>query len=123
MLQIAQGQAWMVFRSMLMGIREDYDDEQEGLARAKAAEERAKAKETANDETANATATMPLHPPQECVGGTTDKENIPPRVGKTRRRKPPLLVVRGRRWSPSIYRNARLAGLETDRAWAEAFVQ
>ena len=38
-----QGRAWIIFRSMLMGIPEDYDDAKEGIARAKAMTARAEA--------------------------------------------------------------------------------
>jgi hypothetical protein len=68
-------------------------------------------------------AAMTPNPPQECVGDIADKENLPPRVRRGHKKNPPLMVVRGRRWSPSIYRNARLAGFGTERAWVEAFVQ
>jgi hypothetical protein len=40
-----QGRAWIIFRSMLMGISEDYNDEKEGIARAKAIAKRKKAAE------------------------------------------------------------------------------
>jgi hypothetical protein len=61
--------------------------------------------------------------PQECVGVDTDKENVPPRVSvKDTSLAPKLVLVRGHRWSPSIYKNARRAGLSVDRAWRASFV-
>jgi hypothetical protein len=53
--------------------------------------------------------------PKECVGENQNKENAPPRVNKRHKKNPAIMVVRGRRWSPSIYRNARLAGFEVNR--------
>ena len=35
---------------------------------------------------------------------------------------PNLIVVQGRWWGKNMFRNARLAGLLRDDAWAEAFV-
>jgi hypothetical protein len=34
-----------------------------------------------------------------------------------------LTVIRGRLWSPNIYKNARRAGLGMDAAWKTSFVQ
>jgi hypothetical protein len=119
-----QGRAFIMFRSMLMGIPEDYNDEKEGIARAramKACEEAKKAEE--ERKSVESAAAMTPNPPQECVGDGANKENLPPRVRKGHKKNPPLMVVRGRRWSPSIHRNARLAGFGTERAWVEAFVQ
>ena len=63
------------------------------------------------------------------VGVDTDKENITPRINKGNtslavRGKPQsvLLLVRGHRWSPSIYKNARKVGLSVDNAWRASFV-
>ena len=65
------------------------------------------------------------------VGDSATKENLPVREKKGRLRYPPIvhkkypliLIIRGRRWSPSIYWNARMSGYSTERAWVEAFVQ
>jgi hypothetical protein len=57
------------------------------------------------------------------VGENQNKENVPLRVNKRHKKNSAIMVVRGQRWSPSMYRNARLAGFEVDRAWVEAFVQ
>jgi hypothetical protein len=119
-----QGKAWIVFRSMLMGIPEDYNDEKEEIARAERVEAEQRRKELdAKQKSMDSPATMTTNPSQECVGGSPIKENSPPRVNKRRKRNPPIMLVRGRRWSPSVYRNARLAGFSAERAWTEAFVQ
>jgi hypothetical protein len=122
-----QGRAFIVFRSMLMGIPEDYNDEKEGIAREKAmAKRRREAEDLERKKTIEQAKAMTADRPQECVGVNADKENIAPRVNKTHRRQkenPAIMLVRGRRWSPSIYRNARLAEYDIDRAWVEAFVQ
>ena len=34
----------------------------------------------------------------------------------------PVLRVLGKYWSPSVFKNARIAGLTRDAAWAVAFV-
>ena len=118
-----QGQAFIVFRSMLMGISKDYNDEKEGIARAEAMKTREEARSVDEERKSMESAVkMTPNPPQECVGDIADKENVPPRVRKRHKKNPPLMLVRGRRWSPSIYRNARSAGFSTERAWVEAFV-
>ena len=61
--------------------------------------------------------------PQECVGDIEDKENRAPAVTKNKKRNTSLLtqpiikIIQGRLWSPHVYRNARLAGLEVDMVW------
>ena len=74
--------------------------------------------------------------PQECVGASADKEDLPPQgkkenspVGRTSVQvvcgassQPSIILVQGRRWSKNVYINARSAGLSVDRAWLEAFV-
>jgi hypothetical protein len=61
--------------------------------------------------------------PITLVGGDTDKENIVPRVNTIDTSLgPKLVLVRGHRWSPSIYKNARKAGLSIDSAWRASFV-
>jgi hypothetical protein len=114
-----QGRGWIIFRAMLMGIPEDYDDRKEGIARAAAMKARQQARELQEKLKSMASAMTPS-PPQECVG---DNAKIPTRVTKRHKKNPPIMLVRGRRWSPSIFRNARLAGFSTERAWVEAFVQ
>ncbi len=80
--------------------------------------------------------TMTTASPQECVGASADKEDLPPQrkkedspVGRTSVQvvrgassQPSIILVQGRRWSKNVYINARLAGLSVDRAWLEAFV-
>jgi hypothetical protein len=66
------------------------------------------------------------------VGDDANKENVVTRgsiQGKVKRSGSnshtsvsELMKIHGRWWSPNIYRNARLAGLDRDRAWREAFV-
>jgi hypothetical protein len=74
---------------------------------------------------------------QECVSVGTNKENQVPSVNKMNRmpvtrdtslmghkmRQLGLMLVRGCLWSPSIYKNARKAGLCVDAAWRTSFVQ
>lgn len=120
-----QGRGWIIFRAMLMGIPEDYDDRKEGIAQATAMETRRKAKDLREKRksmapAATMTPAMTPNPSQECVG---DDAKIPPRVSKRHKENPPIILIRGRRWSPSVFRNARLAGFSTERAWVEAFVQ
>ncbi len=67
--------------------------------------------------------TMMPNPSQERVGVNADKENVPPCVNKRHKEDPPIMMVHDRRWSPSIYHNAQLAGLGTNWTWVEAFVQ
>ena len=67
--------------------------------------------------------TMTPNPLQEYVGINADKENVSPHVSKRHKEDPPIMMVCGRRWSPSIYHNAQLAGLGTNWTWVEAFVQ
>ena len=118
-----QGRAWIVFRSMLMGIPENYNDEKEGIARAKAMAKRKKeAEDLERRKTIEQAVAMTPDRPQECVGKNQNK-NVPPRVNKRHKTNPAIMVVRGQCWSPSIYCNAHLAGFEVDQAWVEAFVQ
>jgi hypothetical protein len=126
-----QGRGFMLFRSHLMGIEEDYDEA------AAAIEWQTVLKEKA---TANPAKAVPMTSasPQECVGDNTDKENRVPRVvvqkgkmpmtndtslGSRKLREMGLTMVRGRLWSQNIYRNARRAGLSVDAAWMTSFVK
>ena len=123
-----QGRAWIIFRSMLMGIPKDYDNAKEGITHAKAMTARAEAAEKqAQVKTMELAPTMTPDPSQECVGANPEKENMSPRVSKRQKKIqnkiPPIMIVRGWRWSPSIYCNVRLAGFGAYRAWVEAFVQ
>ncbi len=74
--------------------------------------------------------------PQECVGASANKDNLPPTRKEVDLQKrstsvlkvrtvmpqPSIILVQGRRWSKNVYVNARAAGLCVDRAWLEAFV-
>ena len=74
----------------------------------------------------------PAQPLTINVGDDANKENVVTRgstQGKVKRSGSnshtsvsELMKIHGRWWSPNIYRNARLAGLDRDRAWREAFV-
>jgi hypothetical protein len=111
-----QGRAWIVFRSMLMGIPDNYNDKKEGIARAKAmAKQKKEGEDLERKKTIEQAVAMTPDRLQECVGENQNKENAPPRVNKRHKKNPAIMVVRGRRWSPSIYRNARLAGFEVNR--------
>ena len=65
----------------------------------------------------------------QTVGVDTDKENITPHVNKGNtslvvcgKPEPVLMLVRGHRWSPNNYKNARKAGLSVDNAWRASFI-
>ena len=124
-----QGKSWCMFRSKLMGVDIDYNDRAEGEKRAEhnrqIAEEKERQDKLASPEATAKTKTMTkMASPQECVGGDANKENADPRGRSTANRSVPRLTkLHGRWWSPNVYRNARLAGLDRDRAWREAFVQ
>jgi hypothetical protein len=128
---------------MLMGIETDYNDAvhekdwQVILAekKRKKAEKDALKLAKAPSLPAKPTA-MTKTSPQECVGASANKENLPPKrkevnlkkgstsILKVRgvRPQPSIILVQGRRWSKNVYVNARAAGLCVDRAWLEAFV-
>lgn len=112
-----QGRAWILFRSMLMGIPEDYNDNKERIAQAERVEAHLKLKELhAKRKSMDSTAAMTTSPSQECAGKSANKGNSPPHVTKRHRKNPPIMLVRDRRWSPSVYCNTRLAGYSTERA-------
>jgi hypothetical protein len=141
-----QGKIFSVFRGVLMGIETDYDDkvhEQDWLVifaekkRLKAEKDALKALKLAKAPSLpTKPAAMTKASPQECVGASGNKENLPPTgkgvdskkrntsVLKVRGRwpQPSIILVQGRRWSKNVYVNARAAGLCVDRAWLEAFV-
>ena len=98
-----QGAKFREFRSKLMGIPENYVDAQyeaEYNARQKSTIPLAVATESS----------------QECVGGNA-------KGGQTRESQQPLIrIVRGRRWSPGVYRALRMRGLSLEAAWRGAFV-
>ena len=126
-----QGKSWCEFRAKLMGIDVAYNDREEGikrLERDRIKKEEQRLKELASPkETAKAKTMTMMASPQECVGGDANKENADPRGRSTASSKNTSLArltrLHGRLWSPNVYRNARLAGLDVDRAWREAFVQ
>jgi hypothetical protein len=127
-----QGRGFMLFRSHLMGIDEEYDEEAAAMTWAAIVAQKAVAQKSSAK-----APTMTGASPQECVGVDTNKENSVPRVNRAtkmpmtndtslRRHKMKALgvtLVRGRLWSPNIYKNARLAGLSVDAAWKTSFVQ
>jgi hypothetical protein len=141
-----QGKIFSVFRGVLMGIETDYDDkvhEQDWLVifaekkRLKAEKDALKALKLAKAPSLPTKPTaMTKASPQECVGASGNKENLPPtgkRVDSKKRStsvlkvrgrcsQPSIILVQGRRWSKNVYVNARAAGLCVDRAWLEAFV-
>ena len=110
-----------------MGIPEDYDDDTETSARTKAIAEHAKEAERKDVppkmETLKRKSTVTANSLQECVGEHLKNKKLHPRGNGPRGNSLPVIVVRGRKWSPSVFRNARLAGWTTERAWCEAFVQ
>jgi hypothetical protein len=126
-----QGKSWCLFRSKLMGIDIDYNDDLEGQRREerdrKLKEEQERLEKLASSSKTAKTKTMRMASPQECVGEHANKENVMPRGTSSARRKNTSLArvikLHDRWWSPNVYRNARLAGLDRDRAWREAFVQ
>ena len=137
-----QGKGFCQFRAKLMGIEEFYNDEYERACREANGRlhenwlrgfenmNAHKRKQAAISKESMKNRPMTDAPSQECVGGDADKENMAPRGGRSHRgntsvltQKPTIKIVRGRRWSPNVYRNARLAGMEVDRAWRTAFVQ
>ena len=128
-----QGRAWCLFRSKLMGVDEEYNDDLEGSKREerdrRIKEEQERLAKLASSQATAKAKTKTMASPQECVGGDANKENAMPRgtsTSTTNKNSTSVVKLRrlhGRWWSPNVYRNARLAGLDRDRAWREAFVQ
>jgi hypothetical protein len=140
-----QGKGFALFRSKLIGIEVDYNDERhtKDWAVTVAEKERVKAAEDAKKAAKKSAPVLPVKPapmtvasPQECVGAHANKEGICPVVRKdkvseahasaigtrTRCSGPSIILVQGRRWSKNVYVSARTAGLCVDRAWLTVFV-
>jgi hypothetical protein len=82
-----QGREWIIFRYMLMGIPENYNDQKEGIARAKAMAKRKKeAEDLEHKETIEQAVAMTPDQLQECVGENQNK-NVPPHVNKRHKRR------------------------------------
>jgi hypothetical protein len=115
-----QGKGFAEFRLHLMGIEVDYDDDAHRMIWESILTEKSAPLSDSGPTKPSLQMNSSL---QECVGGDTDKENIVPRVNtKDTSLGPKLVLVRGHRWSPSIYKNARKAGLSVDSAWRASFV-
>jgi hypothetical protein len=134
-----QGAVFREFRGQVMGISGDYVDsifEHSIYLRPPDSPVGYEPRDPTTEPTLSTDRTMLPVPkdsvaPQECVGEDTIEKLTDGELtvrsetrgdSDQRKEKAPLLLVRGERWSPGVYRSLRLLGRPLEVAWERAFI-